>query len=261
MSFHSALEQFNEHRNTLKMTTGSADLDSLIDGIQEGLFYLFYGNNHAALDALVYTFLVNCVLPIKQRHGFESMAICLNNSDYYDQRKTAALSPEKIGVASKCAGIEPKIVFKNLYVHPAYNQQHQLTVAEQVADLIESNNGDIKLLVVNNITKFFRESKNKMEAANILKQVVGIISRACIKNKVAVVCTGDANTTARGIIPRPIGGIYLKHVSNVIVHFKEFSKTSGIPSFKATLVKHQYTKTPKSSVMYVRRAGGLMVLD
>jgi DNA polymerase elongation subunit (family B) len=29
----------------------------------------------------------------------------------------------------------------------------------------------------------------------------------------------------------------LKHVSNVIVHFKVFSKTSGIPSFKATLIK------------------------
>ena len=40
---HSALEHFNEHRNTLKMTTGSAELDSLIDGIQEGMFYLFYG--------------------------------------------------------------------------------------------------------------------------------------------------------------------------------------------------------------------------
>ncbi|MGA9172162.1 MAG: hypothetical protein WBZ20_18645, partial [Nitrososphaeraceae archaeon] len=51
---HSALEQFNEHRNTLKMTTGSADLDSLIDGIQEGMFYLFYGSNHAVLDAMVY---------------------------------------------------------------------------------------------------------------------------------------------------------------------------------------------------------------
>jgi hypothetical protein len=42
MSFLSALEQFNEHRNTLKMTTGSADLDSLIDDIQEGLFYLLW---------------------------------------------------------------------------------------------------------------------------------------------------------------------------------------------------------------------------
>jgi hypothetical protein len=93
MPFLSALEQFNEHRNTLKMTTGSADLDSLVDGIQEGLFYLFYGNNYVALEALVYTFLVNCVLPIKQRHGFESMAVCINNTDYYDQRKTAALNP------------------------------------------------------------------------------------------------------------------------------------------------------------------------
>jgi Rad51 len=230
MSFtiHSALEQFNEHRNTLKMTTGSADLDSLVDGIQEGLSYLFYGNNHTALDSLVYTFLVNCVLPIKQRHGFESMAVCINNVDYYDQRETAALSPEKIGIASKCAVIDPKIVFKNLYVHPAYNQQHQLTVAEQVADLIESN-PDIKLLMANKITKFFRESKNKMEAANILKQVIGIISRACIKSKVAVVCTGDANSTARGIIPRPIGGIYLKHAANVIVHFKRILQNLWYP--------------------------------
>ena len=260
MSFLSALEQFNEHRNTLKMTTGSADLDSLVDSIQEGLFYLFYGCNHVSLDALVYTFLVNCVLPVKQRHGFESMAVCLNNTDYYDQRKTAVLNPEKIGVAAKCAGIDPKIVFKNLYIHPAYNQQHQLIVADDIAKLIQSNH-DIKLVVVNKITKFFKESKNKMESANILKQVIGILSQVCTKNKVALVCTGDSNTTSKGIIPRPIGGMYLKHAANVIVHFKQFSKTSGIPSFKATLIKHQYTKTPKSTFLYVRKAGGMMLLD
>jgi hypothetical protein len=213
-----------------------------------------------ALDALVYTFLVNCVLPVKQRHGFESMAVCINNSDYYDQRKTAALNPEKIGIAAKCAGIDPKIVFKNLYVHPAYNQQHQLIVAEDVAKLIQSNH-DIKLLVVNNITKFFKESKNKMETANILKQVIGIISKVCTKNKLALVCTGDSNTTSKGIIPRPVGGIYLKHAANVIVHFKEFSKTTGIPSFKATLIKHQYKKAPTSTFLYVRKAGGMMLLD
>jgi Rad51 len=259
----SALQQFNEHRNTIKMTTGSADLDSLVDGIQEGIFYLFYGNNHAILDAMVYRFLINCVLPAKQKHGFESMGVCFNNTDYYYHdaaKKSSVLSPEKIGVAAKCAGIDPKIVFKNLYMHPAYNEQHQLVVAEQVADLITSNK-DIKLLVVNRITKFFRESKNKMETANILKQAIGIISKACAKNKVALVCTGYANTTARGIIPRPIGGIYLKHAANVIVHLKEYSKTSAIPSFKATLVKHQYTKTPKSAVLYVRKTGGMLLLD
>ncbi len=73
--------------------------------------------------------------------------------------------------------------------------EHQLTVAEQFADLIESNN-DIKLLVVNSITRFFMESKNRMETANILKNVIGIICGTFTKNKVALVCTGHANTTA-----------------------------------------------------------------
>jgi hypothetical protein len=258
---HSALEQFNEHRNTLKMTTGSADLDSLIDGIQEGLFYLFYGNNNYAVqDSLVYRFLVKCVLPIKQKHGFESMGVCFNNADYYNSRKTS-LSPEKLGVAAKCASIDPKIVFKNLYIHTAYNEQQQLLVAEQVADLIESNK-DIKLLVVNRLTRFFKESKKKMETANVLKQVVGIVCKACAKNKVALVCTGDSNLTSKGVIPRPIGGIYLKHAANVIVHIKEYpNSTAAIPSFKATLVKHQYTKTPKSAVLYLRKCGGMTLLD
>ena len=33
-----AYEHFNEHRNTAKMTTGSASLDSLIDSIQANMF-------------------------------------------------------------------------------------------------------------------------------------------------------------------------------------------------------------------------------
>jgi hypothetical protein len=64
-----AFEHFNEHRNTLKMTTGSAELDSLIDSIQEGQFYLFYGKNKAILDGLVYGLLVKCVLPVREKHG------------------------------------------------------------------------------------------------------------------------------------------------------------------------------------------------
>src|SRR5918994_6143006 len=137
----SALEHYNEHRTTLKMTTGSADLDSLIDGIQEGIFYLFYGNNSVVLDAMVHRFLVNCVLPVKENHGFESMGIFLNNVNYYDysRRTSASVSPERIGVAAKCSGIDPKIVFKNLYILTAYNENHQLSVAEQVTKLIETN--------------------------------------------------------------------------------------------------------------------------
>jgi hypothetical protein len=204
------------------MTTGSAELDS---AIREGMFYLFYGNNSVILDCMVYRFLVNCVLPVKQMHGFESMGVFFNNVNYYDYyRKTSSsVNPEKIGVAAKCSGIDPKIVFKNLYIHTAYNENHQLSVAGQVTRLIEPNK-DIKLLVIHNLTRFFKDSngRKKMETANLLKQTRGIICKACGKNKVALVCTADSNLTSKGLIPRPTGGLYLKHAANLIVQYFDY---------------------------------------
>jgi len=259
MQMQSAFDHFNEHRNTLKMTTGSAELDSLIDSIQEGQFYLFYGKNKAILDGLVHRLLVNCVLPVRE-HGFESMAVYVNNVDYYQPDKSVVLSPEKIAIAAKCAGIEPKIVSKNLFVQMAYNQQHQLAVAKQISELIESRGQDIKLLVINNLTKFFNDSKNKNYAANTLKEALGTICRTCARNKIALVCTGDANVTGKGVIPRPIGGTFLRHSVNVIVHLRECSLSHPL-AFKATLIKHQYAKTPKSVVVNTRRTGRMLLLD
>jgi hypothetical protein len=256
MQMQSALEHFNEFRSALKMTTGSAELDSLIDSIQEGQFYLFYSNNRTILGGLVHGLLVSCILPVKE-HGFESKAVYINNVDYYQPDKSVVLSPEKVAIAAKCAGIEPKIVFKNLFVQIVYNEQHQLAVAKQVSDFIGSEKGEgIKLLAVNNLTKFFRESKNKTRTATVLKEVLGILSKTCARHKVALVCTSDANITSKGVIPRPIGGTYLKHTFNVIVHFREFRYSS----YKATLMKHQYTKTPKSVVLHSRRAGKILML-
>jgi DNA repair protein RadA len=262
---HSALEHFNEHKTSLKMTTGSSNLDSLIDSIEEGSSYLFYGNNSVVLDAMVYRFLVNCVLQIKQKHGFESMGVFVNNINYYDySRKTSAtVNPEKIAVVAKCSGIDPKIVSKNLFILTAYNENHQLSVAEQVMKLIESNK-NIKLLVIHNLTRFFKDStgRKKIENANILKQTIGMVCKVCGKNKVALVFTGDSNTTSKGLIPKPIGGLYLKHAINVIVNVKEQPNNSMTnPSFKATLLKHQYVKTPNSTILYLRKAGGTVLLD
>ncbi len=93
-----AYDHFNEHRNTLRMTTGSANLDSLIDSIQEGQFYLFYGINKANLDGLVHGLLINCVLPVREKHGFKSMAMYINNVNYYQPDKSKVLSPEKIAI-------------------------------------------------------------------------------------------------------------------------------------------------------------------
>ena len=51
-SYLTTLEHFNEHGNTLKMKTGSANLESLIDSMEEGRCYLFYGTNKGVLDGI-----------------------------------------------------------------------------------------------------------------------------------------------------------------------------------------------------------------
>lgn len=111
-------------------------------------------------------------------------------------------------------------------------------------------------MVINNLTKFFKESKDKNRAANSLKEVLGILYKSCAKHKIALVCTSEAIVTSKGVIPRSIGGTFLKHAVNVIVNLKE----QQYSSFKATLVKHQYVKTPKPAVLYTKRAGKMQLL-
>jgi hypothetical protein len=266
-----ALDLLNQCGTLVKMSSGSAEIDSLIDGVQESSFYLFYSShdNQLILDSLLYRQLIGCILPkSKKKNGFESVAMLCNNIDFsIDKNKHQLLNPEKIAIAAKYAGIEPKIVFKNLFVQTAYNLEHQVEMAEEISDKIESN-PDIKLLAIRDLTRFLAKDRDPSDDTNTLKKTLGTVYRACTKNKVAIVATGDCNVTNNGFIPKPAGGTYLKHIANVIVHVKpNFWATttynnnvpsSPFASFKASMIKHPYQKTPKSVNFYMRRIGKRM---
>ncbi len=275
-----ALDLLDQCGTLKKMSSGSAEIDSLIDSIQESSFYLFYSShdNHLILDSFLYRQLIGCILPkSNKKNGFESIAVFFNNIDAsIDKNKHQLLNPEKIAITSKYAGIEPKIVSNNLYVQTAYNQEHQTTIAEEIADEIESNS-DIKLLAVRDLTKFIIQGKDTNRStnndSNTIKKTLGILYKACTKNKVAIVATGDCKVTGNGIIPKPLGGTYLKHIANVIVHIKPtfWSPTNGdvvsqYAPFRASMIKHPYQKTPNSVNFYARKIGkrrnpALYVLD
>jgi Rad51 len=272
----SALHLLNQHGIIQKMSSGSAELDSLIDGMQEGLFYLFYSTpeHQLILDSLLNRLLVGCILPKSgKKHGFESMAILFNNIDFHtDKNKHQLLNPEKIATVAKFAGIEPKIVMKNLYVQTAYNLEHQVTTAEEIADKIESNS-DIRLITIRDLTKFIvlnnktsYDSSNRGNDSGTLKKVLSSLYQTCVKNKVTMVASGYCNVSSNEIIPKPIGGTYLKHIVNVIVNLKPnlsngyyystSNNTGGSSvSYKATMTKHPYQITPKSSNIYAKRIG------
>ncbi len=148
----------------------------------------------------------------------------------------------------------------------AYNQEHQVEIADEISDKIESD-PDIKLLAIRDLTKFLVNDRdpngNVSDDANTLKKTLGTIYRACTKNKVAIVATGDCNVANSGFIPKPAGGTYLKHTANVIVHIKpnfwststNVNSASPYVSLKASMIKHPYQKTPKSVNFYMRRIG------
>src|SRR5918996_3487979 len=167
-----------------KMSTGSGEIDSLIDGIQAGSFYLFYSSheNQLLLDSLLYRQLIGCILPKSQKkNGFESTAIFFNNIDFSIERnKHQLLNPEKIAIIAKYAAIEPKIVFKNLFVQTAYNLEHQITIADEIADKIVSN-PDIKLLEIRDLIRFIATEANHstIDDSNTLKRTLGTLYRAC----------------------------------------------------------------------------------
>ena len=94
-----ALNLLDQCGTLQKMSTGSAEIDSLIDGIQESSFYLFYSSpeNHLILDSLLYRQLIGCILPkSNKKNGFESAAIFLNNIDFsIDKKQTSTIKSRK----------------------------------------------------------------------------------------------------------------------------------------------------------------------
>jgi RecA/RadA recombinase len=244
-----AFEGLEEEQSRLKMTTGNSDLDSLVGGIEEGLFYLFYGEQEV-LDTLIHKLIVNCIQP-NDKGGFQAKGIYFNNTNYYTGK--TILDPSAIGELAKHLGIDPDTVFSNIYAAAAYNEQRQLIVAKQVAELMEKD-PEVKLLVIHNLTRFFADSKKPEETRQVLKQVISFLWSTASKRKIALVVTADAMNTSRGFIPRPVGGSFFRHVASVIVYLKKF-KDGQISSVKTSLIKHPYKKTPDSIVMFVSKGG------
>ncbi len=245
-----AAEALEEERTLLRLGTGSIDLDDLIDGIQQGQFYLLYGNDEKILDTLVHRILVNCVLPYEKR-GFGVKGLYFNVCNYH-QGKTI-LDPSQLTTIAKCAGVDPNIVFDSIYTVSAFNENQQISATKELVRIIEDDN-DIRLLVVQNLTRFIETSLKPLEARKTLRQVIGMLRRIASKKGISLVVTCTASKIRRSRIPKPKGGVFLRHEANFVV-FLDNMKSENSSSIRATLVKHPYKATPKSIVLSVRSRG------
>jgi DNA repair protein RadA len=234
----SGLQILNERMSMHRLTSGSADLDSLLGGgIEPNCFYLFYGDSESGVDLLIHQLLVNSLLP-PAKYGFGGKCIYSNCGNYREER--TIFDVPLLNFLIKTVGLDPMPALDNIYVICAFSGEQQERAVEEIRRTLERDK-EIKLVVVHNIAKLFtsdqeKPDKDKRERIKKLQKVVGQLWQTCAENNVALVASCRPIENSREHIPRPEGGNYLLHKANVIVYLRK--KHKGTREISAFLRKH-----------------------
>ena len=244
-----AAEAFREEANRQKLTTGSEELDALIDGVRQGQFHLFYGDDEEALDLLIHKLLANCVLPV-DRGGLAAKGLYLNLCN--NNQKKTTLDRDRLSLLAKHIGIDPSAAFENI-LNVSASEAEQLTATQEVSRVLEQN-PDLRLLIIHNLTEFVETSDKPPEARQTLKKVVEILRELAANNDLTVVVSCSASQRSKGRIPRPECGTLLLHEAQIVVFLRRVD-VEGVHAVRACLVKHPYKECPHSITLYVPNGG------
>ncbi len=236
VEFINALEALNVKRSNPRLTTGDADLDSLVGGgVEPGQFYLFYGEEESGVDRIVHNLLVNALLP-PEKFGLGGKSVYVNCGNYRYER--TMLDTNLLCYLSKAAKLDPAEALDSIYSICVFSEEQEEKAFNEIRRLIHGDK--IKLVVVHNIAKLFTAeegapNKNAGERTIRLQKVIHEIRQICAENNLAFAasCRPSQKKPGHGI-PPPEGGKYLTHKATVIVYLKRKSK--GYSS--AYLVKH-----------------------
>ena len=217
--FRTGLKVLEGREGIPRLTTGSADLDSLLGGgIEPGLFYLLYGDRKSGVDHLIHQILVNCLLP-KEQNGFSGKAVYSNCGNY--RREKTLLDTHLLGCLIKAAGLDPMKALDNIYVLCAFSEEQEEQTVPELQRLLDKED-KIRLIVVHNIAKLFTTKGSNRFGRDIirLQHVVSKLKQMCAKKNVALVASCRPAKNAKHMITQPEGGKYLRHIANIIVHLR-----------------------------------------
>jgi len=212
MGFSTATEIFKHRQDLVQITTGSKDLDKLLDGgIETGSITEIFGEFRTGKTQICHTLCVTCQLPIDHKGG-EGKAL------YIDTEGT--FRPERLVAISERFGLEGNAVLDNVATARAYNSDHQNALLVQAAAMMSENR--FSLLVVDSATALYRTdfsgrgelSARQMHLARFLRTLL----RLADEYGVAVVITNQVVATVDGSAmfhteSKPIGGNIVAHAS------------------------------------------------
>jgi|TARA_B100001964_G_scaffold189680_1_gene211472 DNA repair protein RadA len=144
MGFESGEEVLKKRDQVVKLSTGSKNFDSLMDGgFESAAITECFGEYGSGKTQVGHILAVNC---LKQ---YPNSAVV-----YIDTENT--FRPERIEQLCKGLDLDASEALKNIKVARAYNTDHQMLLAEKVDDLIKKQGLDVKLVIMDSLTAHFR---------------------------------------------------------------------------------------------------------
>jgi DNA repair protein RAD51 len=213
MGFSTATEFLQTREEIIHLTTGSKELDRLLEGgIETGSITEIFGEFRTGKTQLCHTLCVTCQLGLEQGGG-EGKAM------YIDTEGT--FRPKRLVSIAQKFGLEPQAVLDNVAYARAYNSDHQNKLLVQAASMLSEQR--YALLVVDSATALYRTdysgrgelSARQMHLARFLRSLMRIADEygvaVVMTNQVVACVDGSAMFNANPI--KPIGGNIVAHSS------------------------------------------------
>ena len=227
LGFSDGLEYAEKRKNTLHITTGSANLNALLggQGVESRSVTEAFGAYGSGKTQLGLTLAVNVQLPV-DKGGAEGKCVFIDTEGTF--------RPARIRQIAESLGADPEKVLKNIFVARAFNSDHQMLLLEKVSEMIK-NGEPIKLLIIDSLTAHFRaEFAGRGQLADRqqkLNRYLHDMMKIAESYNIAVYVTNQVMANPAQMFGDPttaIGGHIVGHASTYRMYLRRGKKNSRV---------------------------------
>ena len=223
MGFETGAEVMQKRKSVIKISTGSASFDLLMDGgFETGAITECFGEFGSGKTQVGHILAVEMI-----KLDPESSVV------YIDTENT--FRPERIVQLANGIGLDPDEALSKIIVARAYNTDHQMLLAEKVEGLIADEGKKIKLLVVDSLTAHYRAEfigrGTLAERQQKLNRHMHTLGKLASSHNMCVYVTNQVMSKPDQFFGDPtqaIGGHVVAHASTFRIYLRKGKKGSRV---------------------------------
>ena len=223
MDFKTGVDIEISRESLFKISTGSENFDKLLEGgVEAGSVTEVFGEFASGKTQVAHLLAVHCI-----KENPKSFVVYIDSE--------GSFRPERIKDFSKGIGIDGAEVLKKILVVRALNSNHQIVMSEKINELIGKDKKDIKLVIVDSLTTYFRAEyigRGKLnERQQKLNRYMHTLMKLANINNLVVLVTNQVMFRPDAMFGDPItaiGGAIVAHASKTRIYLRKGKKGSRV---------------------------------